>query len=199
MLKQLPIILLPKPVLRQVAKEVATGAIKTSEIQKLISSMKETLKNTADGVGLAAPQVGESLRIFLVSEEAEYVDNKKLPESVEKRSEDKKRDWKYFVYINPVVKKISKGKIEYPEGCLSVPGKFGIVKRNEKITVEAYDETGRKFTRGASKFFARVIQHELDHLNGTIFIDKVERYLDVPSNGTKGKGEMENESSIFMK
>lgn len=150
--------------------------------------MKETLRNTEDGVGLAAPQVGESFRIFLVSEEAEYIDNKKLPEGEERKPEDsstgseqrKKRDWKHFVYINPIVKKISRSKIEYPEGCLSVPGRFGYVKRSEKITVEAYDETGKKFTRGASKFFARVIQHELDHLNGILFIDKVERFIDIP-------------------
>lgn len=182
MSKQLRIIVSPTPPLRQIAKEVPFEKIKSREIQDLISDMKETLKNTADGVGLAAPQVGESKRIFLVSEEAEYVDNKKLPENEERKPGDpqKKRNWKHFVYINPVVKKISKGKIEYPEGCLSVPGKFGIVKRNEKITVEAYDETAKRFTRGASKFFARVIQHELDHLNGGLFIDKVEKFIDIP-------------------
>ena len=78
-----------------------------------------------------------------------------------------------------MVKKLSKSKIEYPEGCLSVPGQFGFVKRSEKITVEAYDEAGKKFIRGASKFYARVIQHELDHLNGVLFIDKVERFIDL--------------------
>ena len=189
MSKQLSIVISPKPVLRQAAKEVPVEKIKTPKIQELILQIKETLRNTDDGVGLAAPQVGESLRIFLVSEEAEYVDNKKLLEGEERKTKDtltsqeqtKKRDWKHFVYINPVVKKISKSKIEYPEGCLSVPGQFGFVKRSEKITVEAYDETGKKFTRGASKFFARVIQHELDHLNGILFIDKVEKFIDMSS------------------
>lgn len=175
--------------LRQEAKEVPVDKIKSSKIQELILQMKETLRNTNDGVGLAAPQVGESLRIFLVSEEAEYVDNKNKGDTNtrihpndtnEDGPEHRKREWKYFVYINPVVKKISKNKVEYPEGCLSVPGQFGFVKRSEKITAEAYDETGKKFIRGASKFFARVIQHELDHLNGVLFIDKVERFIDIP-------------------
>lgn len=157
--------------------------------------MKETLRNTDDGVGLAAPQIGESLKIFLISEEAEYVDNKKYNSNANIQmhtndtnkigGEEKKRDWKYFVYINPVVKKISRSKIEYPEGCLSVPGKFGFVKRSEKITVEAHDETGKKFIRGASKFFARVLQHELDHLNGVLFIDKVERFIDITTEQNK--------------
>ena len=154
--------------------------------------MKETLRNTDNGVGLAAPQVGESLKIFLVSEEAEYVDNKKYKgdSNTLMHSNDtnvdahiqKEKEWKYFVYINPAMKKVSKNKVEYLEGCLSVSGKFGFVNRSEKITVEAYDENGKKFIRGASKFYARVIQHELDHLNGVLFIDKVERFIDIPKN-----------------
>mgnify|MGYP001564786565 CR=1 FL=1 len=88
------------------------------------------------------------------------------------------REWKYYVFINPVVKNISKKKQDSSEGCLSIPGKFGFVKRHEKITVKAYDETGRKITRGASRFFAKVLQHELDHLQGILFIDKAERVID---------------------
>lgn len=142
--------------------------------------MKDTLKHTPDGVGLAAAQVNKALQIFIVSEEAEEIDkaekegwsrrDKKGKKSSERPYEP--RDWKYHVYINPVVKTISKTKTEGPEGCLSVPGKFGLVVRTEKIKVEAYDETGKKFTRGSSRFFARVVQHELDHLKGTLFIDR---------------------------
>ena len=188
MSKQLPIVIHPKSVLRQAAKEIPVDKINSPKMQELILQMKETLKNTDDGVGLAAPQVGESLRIFLVSEEAEYVNNKKHKSdaNIQTHTNDtngtnknNKKDWKYYVYINPLVKKLSKSKIEYPEGCLSVPGQFGFVKRSEKITVEAYDEAGKKFIRGASKFYARVIQHELDHLNGVLFIDKVERFIDL--------------------
>lgn len=143
--------------------------------------MKATLAATPDGVGLAAPQVGKSLRIFIVSSEAEEIDytDKEARDKRQETSGTEKRSWKYYVFINPVVKNSSRRKLEGPEGCLSVPGKYGNVKRNEKITVEAYDESGRKFTRGASRFLARVIQHELDHLNGILFIDKAENLTTV--------------------
>lgn len=199
-----PIVKEPNKVLRARAKGLDLRDIPSRKIQKLISEMKVTLKNTPDGVGLAAPQVRESLRIFIVSEEAEEIDkaekkgwerrkreNLPRPEGPGSRPTEvglgtteknekpyEKREWKYYVFINPVVKNISKKKLEGPEGCLSVPGKYGTVKRHEKITVQAHDGTGKKFTRGASRFFARVIQHELDHLEGTLFIDKAERLIE---------------------
>ena len=174
-----PIVKNPHKVLRGIAKEVPSDEILGARIQELILNMRTVLGEAKDGVGLAAPQIGEALRVFLVSEEAEHVDtagNKaESDEEIEKR---KKKEWNYFVYINPIVKKISRQRIAYPEGCLSIPGVFGIVNRPEKITVEAFDEHGKKFTRGASKFFSRVIQHELDHINGVLFIDKAEELLD---------------------
>ena len=169
----------PSPVLRARAKELPIKEITSRHIQELLGSMKKTLKSTSDGVGLAAPQVGEPLRLFIVSGEAEEIDRlskEKLSpeEKEEKRKTHKERDWKYYVFINPVVKNKSRIKVDGPEGCLSVPGKYGDVKRLQKITVEAYDEHRKKFTRGASNFFARVVQHELDHLEGILFIDKAE-------------------------
>lgn len=172
-------------------KEVPIRTILTSHIQSLISQMKETLAATPDGVGLAAPQVGEPLQIFIVSEEAEEIDRleKLITQrgkiTVPNENRPATKHWKYYVFINPVVKNVSKGKIERSEGCLSVPGKFGEVKRHEKITVEAYDEDGKKFTRGASRFFARVIQHELDHLQGTLFIDKAEKIFEQDQHSKK--------------
>ncbi len=174
-MQQLPIVKEPNKILRKISSELPLAEIKTSRIQKLIGDMKETLRNTPDGVGLAAPQVGESLRIFLVSEESLHIGGtnyeKDVHEHAASEQKEKKKDWNYFVYINPVVTKISKHKVPYPEGCLSVPGIFGVVNRSEKITVSAYDENGKKITRGASRFFARVLQHELDHLSGALFID----------------------------
>lgn len=186
MSKELKIIITPNPVLRQEAKEITPDLIKSQKIQNLISGMKETLKKTPNGVGLAAPQIGESLRIFIVSEEAEEIDrteNKRWKKQNKEweRNEEKpyeKKEWKYHVFINPSVKKLSKKKLEGPEGCLSVPEKFGLVRRSEKTTVQYLDETGRKFTRGFANFFARVIQHELDHLNGNLFIDKAEKMIE---------------------
>lgn len=175
------IVKIPHKVLRGKSKEVPVRNIPTHHIQLLISQMKETLKTTPDGVGLAAPQVGESLRVFIVSEEAEEID-KAQKQGWKRRNEDRpqiknekpyeERAWKYYVFINPVVKNVARKRTEGAEGCLSVPGKFGTVRRHEKVTVEAHDETGKKFTRGAANFFARVMQHELDHLEGTLFIDK---------------------------
>lgn len=148
--------------------------------------MKDTLKSTPDGVGLAAPQIGVSLRVFIVSDESEEIDKIKKRRWEEKHGNTyqkkekpyENREWKYYVFINPTVKNISQKKVEDAEGCLSVPGIYGTVKRQEKITVEAYNEQGEKFTRGASNFFARVLQHELDHLEGTLFIDKREKLLE---------------------
>jgi peptide deformylase len=175
------IVQLPARVLREKAAEVSLDTIKKPRIQELISRMKATLAASENGVGLAAPQIGESLRIFLISEEAEEIDKGRLPtetkSSIQNSTKSQKRVWRYDAFINPIVKKISSKKNELPEGCLSVAGKFGVVARPEKITVEAYDEQGKKFTRIATKFVARVIQHELDHLQGVLFIDKASHML----------------------
>lgn len=172
-----PIVKEPNQVLRAKAKDLPIKDITSRHIKELIGSMKKTLKSTPDGVGLAAPQVGELLSIFIVSEEAEEIDrlskeDLSLEEKEEKRKSHKDRDWKYYIFINPVMKNRSRTKVDGPEGCLSVPGKYGDVDRFQKLTVEAHDEHGKKFIRGASNFFARVIQHELDHLGGVLFIDK---------------------------
>lgn len=176
----------PHPVLRQKARDINAVEITLPAIQNLIERMKKTLKGTTDGVGLAAPQVGQDVRIFIVSDEAEEID-----QATAKKCENKKdsvvgvgkqypvREWNYYVFINPAVVSRSKKKLSGPEGCLSVPGLFGNVSRSEKITVEAYDEHAKKFMRGAARFFARVIQHELDHLDGTLFIDKATHLMQV--------------------
>ncbi|MBI3631050.1 MAG: peptide deformylase, partial [Candidatus Sungbacteria bacterium] len=155
---------------------------------------KATLEATPDGVGLAAPQVGASYAIFIVSEEAEEIDKaqsggwerrdrRALDEVHEKPYET--RAWNYRVFINPAVKNTSRRKLNGPEGCLSVPGTFGVVARHEKITVEAHDEEGKKFRRGASRFYARVMQHELDHLAGTLFIDNASDLMDIEKEPAK--------------
>ncbi|MEK7098957.1 MAG: peptide deformylase [Patescibacteria group bacterium] len=184
----LPLVTLPQKILRRHASEIPAGDIRTTEMQHLISAMKATLAGTPDGVGLAAPQVGHSLRLFIVSEEAEEIDRaeksgwkRRKKESPEEKEDEpyQKRPWKYYVFINPVVKNKARRMTAEAEGCLSVPGKFGPVKRYEKITVEALDEYSKKFTRGSAGFFARVVQHELDHLDGTLFIDKAEELIDM--------------------
>lgn len=157
-------------ILRQKAKEVPIKEIKSKQIRDIIKKMSEVLASREEGAALAAPQIGESLRIFIVDGEIFS------PEfSMEKFAEAKKTEEAKkppVVFINPIIKKISKKKQIVSEGCLSVKNVFGALKRAEKLTVEALDEHGKKFARGASDFLAQVIQHEMDHLDGILFIDK---------------------------
>lgn len=130
--------------------------------------MAATLRSTPDGIGIAAPQIGYSLSMFLASEEALKWEEAAAME----KSTRKKKKWAYYTFINPHITKTSRTQTDEPEGCLSVPGTYGHVRRAEKVTITAYDETGKKFTRGASKLYARLMQHETDHLNGILFISK---------------------------
>lgn len=162
----------PSKVLRKRAHEVNFEEIKSEKIQTLIKNMSETLHSIDIGIGLAAPQVGESLRIFLISEEAlvakrdkENVDR----EEYKKHKSEKK--WKHFVFINPSIVRTSKDTEVVPEGCLSVDQIFGQIKRAKRAVIEAYNEEGKKFRRSGSALFAQAMQHETDHLNGILFID----------------------------
>lgn len=167
--------------MRRKASLVSPDEITSPKIQKLIRDMSETLRGIDIGIGLAAPQVGVSIALFLVSKEAllSKRDQEKLDAEKMKASK-KSKNWKHLVFINPEIVKSSKKKRKLVEGCLSVNDKegnliSGFVGRLEKLTVVARDEKGKKFMRGASGLFAQVIQHEYDHLNGVLFIDKAEK------------------------
>jgi len=123
--------------------------------------MEKTIAENEEALAVAAPQIGEGWRVFVISEWAANPSSEKL-----------KSEFKNLVFINPEIIKTSKSKSKSPEGCLSVPEKYGSVARAEKIKIEAYDRQGKKFTRGASGLFAQAVQHEIDHLNGILFIDK---------------------------
>lgn len=150
-------------ILRQKAKEVPVKEIKSKKIQAVIKRMAEILPAAKDGVALAAPQIGESLRIFIVKQP---ILDSKTPDAEKKPP---------LVFINPVIEKISQKKRLVSEGCLSTINVFGVIKRAEKVRVSAYDENGKKFTRGASGLLAQIIQHEMDHLEGVLFVDKAIR------------------------
>lgn len=164
-------------VLREVAREVPVSEIKTPKIQKILREMSEALRSQSDGVALAAPQIGYSLRIFVVSgkvfaksfsgrrEEEMLLNENNLVGAAE---EEIPKD---MVFINPKVSRLSREKKWVPEGCLSVRPLFGEAYRSVKATAAAYDENGKKFTRGASGLLAQIFQHETDHLNGILFID----------------------------
>jgi len=157
-------------VLREVAKEVPGNEIRSPKIAAILGRMKKALDSQEDGVAIAAPQIGELLRIFVVSERTFDV-----PKKVGERREQKKdinKKYGHLVFINPVVTKISKDKAWLEEGCLSVRYKYGKIERAVKATVAALDENGKKFTRGGSGLLAQIFQHETDHLEGVLFIDK---------------------------
>jgi len=156
-------------VLHKSATPIPVEDIGAPDIQALIADMKATLAAAEDGVGLAAPQVGQSVRLFLVSAEAEAIDRRGAESSDER---DAKRDWHHYVFINPRFTKRSRQKRELAEGCLSVPGMVGVVPRSEKVFIEWWDEYGQRHARGYSKFFARVLQHEMDHLDGMLILDR---------------------------
>lgn len=151
------------PVLREKAQDVSAEEFGTSELTRLVEKMSVALAAEDDGVALAAPQIGVSKRIFIVA--------KKIFEE-NPPAED-------LVFINPKILSTSKKHQMLEEGCLSVRWIYGEVKRAEKVSLEAYDLKGKKFTRHASGLLAQIFQHETDHLNGTLFIDKATNLQEV--------------------
>lgn len=163
------------PVLRMEAAIVLPKDIPSPKIQKVIDRMKSALTTQEDGVAIAAPQIGESLAIFVVSKRIGLL--KKDPSEITPEEKVKAVD---TVYVNPVIIKTSKTKKEVEEGCLSVRYLYGKLKRADKVTVTAYDEKGKKFTRGGSGLLAQIFQHEIDHLHGILFTDSAYDIQDLP-------------------
>lgn len=174
------------PVLRKVAEEVPLESIGGKELNKVLDEMKEALESQDDGVAIAAPQIGYALRIFVVSKRVEAIMNeeKKIAfansETGETKDEENLDEGEDMVFINPVIKKISKERRFVDEGCLSVRYLYGKVSRATKVKIEAYDENGKKFERGGTGLLAQIFQHETDHLDGVLFIDKAKDLEDLP-------------------
>lgn len=156
-------------ILREIAKEVSIKEISSLKIQKVITDMKEAMSKQKDGVAIAAPQIGVSLRIFVVSDAV-----------LKEADENYKSIGKDLVFINPEITKLSQDRHEVEEGCLSVRWKYGKVNRSIKANIKGYNELGEKVERGASGLLAQIFQHETDHLNGILFIDKATDVEDVP-------------------
>jgi len=142
-------------VLRQPAKRVAKV---DDEVREIVRQMLQTMYSE-DGIGLAAPQVGIHKQIIVIDIEPEK------PEALP------------IVLINPVIKSFGKATCSGQEGCLSIPGVYLDVERPEAIEVSFKDETGRMRTLKATDLLSRAIQHEIDHLNGVLFVDRVENQL----------------------
>ncbi len=142
----LDIVKLGEDILRQKAQPVAEV---NDEIRQLAEDMFETMIE-ADGVGLACPQIGKNLRMFVLIAD-----------------DDVRR-----VFINPQIIKTSEEMGDYDEGCLSIPQVYETIKRPVRVTVQALNEQGKPFTLDADGLLARIIQHEYDHLDGIVFIDR---------------------------
>jgi peptide deformylase len=150
--------------LREIAKEILVSDISKPKIQNLIKEMFISLARESDGVALAAPQIGVSLRIFVIS-----------PIVFAKYSEQKTR----LVFINPKITSRSKDKKLLEEGCLSVRNWYGNIRRSTRIAIEAYDEFGKKFKMSGTGLLAQIFQHETDHLDGILFIDNAKNLKEI--------------------
>lgn len=164
-------------ILHEVAKPVPVDEINSEKIQKILADMKEALESQEDGVAIAAPQIGVPLRIFVVSHRAFEIQNNTKNET--SGDEDQKQG-EDIVFINPEIIKLSKKKQFLEEGCLSVRWFYGDVKRSTNATIRAYNEKGEQFTRGAGGLLAQIFQHETDHLDGILFIDKAINIEEIP-------------------
>lgn len=149
------IVLEGNKILRKKAKEIKSKEFNSPALLDMITKMREILATRKDGVALAGPQAGFDKRIFIVS--PNIFD---IPEI-----ED-------MVFINPEIIKKSKDQKKMEEGCLSVPFKYGTVKRASRITVRAYDRNGKEFEKTGTGLLAQIFQHEIDHLDGILFVDK---------------------------
>jgi peptide deformylase len=161
------------PVLRVKAEEVPIKDITSPEITRVIQDMWEALDKEPDGAALAAPQIGVPLRIFILAKRV-----------FASQAHDEAHTIP-LVYINPRILKRSRKKQVMDEGCLSVRGKYGQIRRSTNVTIEAYNEHGVKFTRGAGGLMAQAFQHETDHLDGTLFIDHASDLWEVPPPHTR--------------
>jgi peptide deformylase len=142
------------PVLREVADEVDPTTVRSPAFQKLIDDMIETMVEY-DGIGLAAPQVHESVRLFVAGVEGTGENLKIVP------------------FVNPVITPVGTETADDWEGCLSIPDLRGRVPRAKEIVIRALDRRGKPFEMALKNFPARVVQHENDHLDGVLFLDRM--------------------------
>jgi peptide deformylase len=156
-------------VLRHTARQLTPEEIRGPRIADLIDLMRETMRE-APGVGLAAPQIGEGVALAVIEDRAEFVNA--LP--AEDRARKQRDPVPFHVLINPVVTVVDQSPVEFFEGCLSVPGFAALVARARKVKVDALNEKAEAVSITAEGWYARIVQHEVDHLNGKLYIDRME-------------------------
>jgi peptide deformylase len=154
----LKIVQVGAPVLRNRARSLSPDEVKSAEIQQLIAWMRETMRD-APGVGLAAPQIGIPLQLAVIEDPSEAPDKERVPVP-------------FHVLINPQLT-LGSELVEHYEGCLSVEGFQALVPRARTVQVDALNHQGEPVKIEAGGWYARILQHEIDHLNGTLYIDRM--------------------------
>jgi peptide deformylase len=165
---RLKIVQVGEPVLRGQARALTREEISGENIQRLIRDMRETMHD-APGVGLAAPQVGLPLQLAVIEDREELL--RALP--VEELAEKERRPMPFHVIINPEITLLEDEEVEFQEGCLSLSGFSALVPRARKVRVVYWNERRERETVEASGWYARILQHEIDHLRGTLYIDRM--------------------------
>lgn len=172
------------PVLRQPARALPPAEITSAEIQQLIVDMRETMR-AAPGVGLAAPQIAVSLQLVVIEDPKAFHEGF-TPEQLAARE---RTPVDFHVLVNPKLTLIGDEKVAHFEGCLSFASFSMVVSRHRKVRVDALDEHGQPVSRTAAGWYARILQHEVDHLHGTVCCDRMDpRTLTTPDNYTKYYG-----------
>ena len=181
----LPILQADNEFLRKVALPVPKELFGTPELAEIIQNMADTLDTQSDGVALAAPQVGIPYRIFIMRHDRTFptpAEGEPIPEADVR------------VFINPKFVRSSRRRSEVDEGCLSVRGLYGTTLRNDRATVRAQDVHGAVFERGGGGLIAQIYQHEIDHLEGILFIDHAVDIVNVAEIKAKRERELAEES-----
>ncbi|MES2217145.1 MAG: peptide deformylase [Pseudomonadota bacterium] len=167
--------------LRKIARNLTVKEIKSAKIRQLVEDMKVTMR-TAPGVGLAAPQIGESLQIIVIEDNAAR-QNIFKPEILKERDRNLVN---FHVMFNPELTQVTYDPLYFFEGCLSVKSCARITPRVEKVRVNYLDEEGQPQQVEAKGWYARILQHEVDHLHGRLYVDIADECTEVSLGGTSG-------------
>ena len=165
---RLKIVQAGEAVLRQTAESLSAAEIRSKEIQDLIECMRETMYD-APGVGLAAPQIGFSLQLAVIEDKPEYTKDA-APQVLKERE---RQPVSFHVIINPKITITERTEVAFFEGCLSLHGFTAVVPRARKVKIECLDHRGEPRVIEASGWYARILQHEIDHLHGMLYIDRM--------------------------
>jgi len=157
------------PVLREIARPLSVDEIRSDATRRLIEEMRETMR-AAPGVGLAAPQIGESIQLAVIEDRIDYTKDVSSEELVARQ----RSPVDFHVIINPKISLVGDATVDFFEGCLSVEGFVAIVRRGANVRVECLNERAEPITITAQGWYARILQHEIDHLNGTLYIDRMQ-------------------------